>query len=194
MYQAWTSRRPHFLHGLVAGRCPSRPSGTQVGLVLDSHGCWRRWIIAARGRPVENVLGFATSAGGRDLAIAVEELNRLGYSCDVFVGDAKWFVPQSRPRLFIVGLLDPPEASRCLEYFYISTLMGLEVQTKQPESPATLPSPELTSYRSTEVREFIERIAPDDNRWWDAGRIKGFVDSLSSIQAARVNNIIQSGD
>lgn len=58
-------------------------------------------------RPVavllENVPAFATSKGGADLTAAIERLNDLGYSCDLIVGDARDFVPQSRQRLFIVG-------------------------------------------------------------------------------------------
>ena len=52
---------------------------------------------------LENVTGFATSREGRDLAAAIEQLNVLGYVCDVFTVDARWFMPQSRPRLFIAG-------------------------------------------------------------------------------------------
>ena len=85
-------------------------SGPESGMfwefarVLDEMGHRRPAAVL-----LENVLGFATSHGGRDLEKAILELNTLGYSCDLFLGDAKWFVPQSRPRLFIVGLKNPPE-------------------------------------------------------------------------------------
>jgi DNA (cytosine-5)-methyltransferase 1 len=52
---------------------------------------------------LENVPGFLTSHGGADFATAVAELAALGYWMDSFVVDARWFVPQSRPRLFLVG-------------------------------------------------------------------------------------------
>src|SRR2546428_6161005 len=48
---------------------------------------------------LENVVGFATSRNGKDLASAIERLNDIGYVCDIFTLDARWFVPQSRPRL-----------------------------------------------------------------------------------------------
>jgi DNA (cytosine-5)-methyltransferase 1 len=52
---------------------------------------------------LENVPGFLTSHGGEDFATAIDELAALGYWVDSFVIDARWFVPQSRPRLFLVG-------------------------------------------------------------------------------------------
>ena len=52
---------------------------------------------------LENVPGFLTSHGGADFATAVAEISRLGYWLDAFVIDATWFVPQSRPRLFLAG-------------------------------------------------------------------------------------------
>src|SRR5664280_2113069 len=56
---------------------------------------------------LENVPSFATSNHGADLRQAIASLNDLGYSCDLMIVDARRFVPQSRPRLFIVGAMDP---------------------------------------------------------------------------------------
>ena len=57
---------------------------------------------------LENVVGLATSHGGEDLRAAIAELNSLGYSVDMLTLDARRFVPQSRPRLFLVGAMEPP--------------------------------------------------------------------------------------
>ena len=54
---------------------------------------------------LENVAGFLTSHGGRDLQAALLALNRLGYAVDPMIIDASRFVPQSRVRLFVVGSL-----------------------------------------------------------------------------------------
>jgi DNA (cytosine-5)-methyltransferase 1 len=56
---------------------------------------------------LENVPGFLTSHGGADFKSALTALNNLGYSVDAFQIDAARFVPQSRPRLFVVGKLSP---------------------------------------------------------------------------------------
>lgn len=52
---------------------------------------------------LENVTGFLTSRKGEDFRRAVYELAELGYWIDAIVLDAKWFVPQSRPRTFVFG-------------------------------------------------------------------------------------------
>ena len=55
---------------------------------------------------LENVTGFITSQGGKDFEAAVRALAELGYWIDAFVLDAKYFVPQSRPRVFVIGIYD----------------------------------------------------------------------------------------
>ena len=66
---------------------------------------------------LENVPGFLNSHGGADFAEAVQQLAQLGYWLDCFQLDARWFVPQSRPRLFLIGYHQslvhlPPLAAR----------------------------------------------------------------------------------
>jgi len=67
--------------------------------VLDNMGLRRPPMVM-----VENVTGFLSSHNGRDFREALEALNALGYSVDTFIIDAANFVPQSRKRLFIIGL------------------------------------------------------------------------------------------
>ncbi|MBD2195251.1 MULTISPECIES: DNA cytosine methyltransferase [Calothrix] len=65
--------------------------------------------VASVGKPpiilIENVEGFLTSGSGEDLIIALKALNNLGYTVDILLIDAAYFVPQSRVRLFIIGNL-----------------------------------------------------------------------------------------
>ena len=60
---------------------------------------------------LENVTGFLTSHRGSDFREALLALNALGYSVDAFVINAAHFVPQSRERLFVVGLLNASDLS-----------------------------------------------------------------------------------
>jgi DNA (cytosine-5)-methyltransferase 1 len=55
---------------------------------------------------LENVPGFISSHGGEDFADVARALAKLGYWLDAFILNAKDFVPQSRPRVFIVGVQD----------------------------------------------------------------------------------------
>jgi DNA (cytosine-5)-methyltransferase 1 len=53
---------------------------------------------------MENVCGLLTSHGGEDFAAICCALAQAGYRTGALVVDAELFVPQSRPRLFIIGL------------------------------------------------------------------------------------------
>lgn len=54
---------------------------------------------------IENVEGLLNFRYGKDLTFVLKALNNLGYSVDIFLIDAAYFVPQSRVRLFIFGNL-----------------------------------------------------------------------------------------
>lgn len=60
---------------------------------------------------LENVQGFITSKDGRDFEAAARTLAELGYWIDAFLVDAKYFLPQSRPRVFVIGMQAPENLS-----------------------------------------------------------------------------------
>ena len=60
---------------------------------------------------LENVCGAITSHGGKDFAAIGAALAGEGYRFGAMVMDAGLFVPQSRPRLFIVAVLRFPARS-----------------------------------------------------------------------------------
>lgn len=53
---------------------------------------------------LENVYGMLTSHGGKDFAAIASALSGEGYRFGAMVIDARHFLPQSRPRLFIVAV------------------------------------------------------------------------------------------
>jgi DNA (cytosine-5)-methyltransferase 1 len=53
---------------------------------------------------LENVEGLLTSNNGNDLRAVLTELNKFGYRVDLLRINALHFVPQSRVRIFIVGV------------------------------------------------------------------------------------------
>jgi DNA (cytosine-5)-methyltransferase 1 len=54
---------------------------------------------------LENVAGLLTSNNCQDIKAVLEALCDFGYAVDVLLIDASHFVPQSRVRLFIIGVL-----------------------------------------------------------------------------------------
>jgi DNA (cytosine-5)-methyltransferase 1 len=143
---------------------------------------------------LENVAGLATSRGGRDLAAAVRAFNGLGYSVDVLAIDARRFVPQSRPRLFLVAAQDPPAPSEkprpsVLRPEWLRRVFAdPSLRTHQALLPAP-PAP-LTSGFTV----LAENLADGDPRWWSDGRVAAFRDSLSPIQRQRVAALEDSRD
>jgi DNA (cytosine-5)-methyltransferase 1 len=53
---------------------------------------------------LENVPGLLTCSGGADFAALCRTLDEGGYRVGALEIDARWFVPQSRPRLFVTAL------------------------------------------------------------------------------------------
>ena len=65
---------------------------------LDGQGRGPRIIV------IENVVGLLTSAGGRDFARVCEAMVEAGYRVGALEMDAAHWLPQSRPRLFVVAM------------------------------------------------------------------------------------------
>lgn len=55
---------------------------------------------------LENVCGTLTSHGGKDFAAICSTFVKAGYYFGAVIVDAVRFVPQSRPRLFVIGVRD----------------------------------------------------------------------------------------
>lgn len=147
--------------------------------ILDEMGERRPRVVA-----IENVVGFATSHGGDDITAAIAELNRLDYSVDVLTLDARRFVPQSRPRMFLVGAQDAPEdvvdPNSELRPDWLQAPFGdPSLKTHRASLPA--PPRPLTSGLST----VVER----SGAWWDSARTAAFVSSLSNLQAQRLDEL-----
>ncbi|MEU8158782.1 DNA cytosine methyltransferase [Micromonospora parva] len=173
-------------------------AGNRRGLVGDQSGMfWHfaRVLEQMQGRPrprvvlLENVHGFATSHGGKDLTEALERLSELGYSLDVLAIDAKHFVPQSRPRMFIVGIMpaDLPKNAHVgvPEISDVRPAWVTAIHKKHYEAFKMhyLDLPALPQGPS-DLNAVIDREVPE-SAWWDDRRVKAFVDSLSDGQRIR---------
>jgi DNA (cytosine-5)-methyltransferase 1 len=104
-------------------------AGAREGLKGQNSSAFWGFVSLLKGmkarRPplvlIENVTGFLTSHGGRDFEDAMLALNDLGYAVDPFILDAAWWVPQSRQRLFVVGMrMAPSEADVIEDRFFES--------------------------------------------------------------------------
>jgi len=147
--------------------------------VLEEMNCRRPPIVL-----IENVPGFLSSRRGLDFAEALLALNGIGYSVDAFVLDAADFVPQSRQRLFVVGIQEPQvrRSMRLVPAFAESPvrpkLLG-DFMFSHPEIKwrvRNLPAPPTTKSSLTDILDDLPPGAPE---WWSMQRAKYLLDQMS---------------
>jgi DNA (cytosine-5)-methyltransferase 1 len=118
---------------------------------------------------LENVTGLLTSHGGQDIRTILESLNNLGYSCDLLLLDAVHFLPQSRPRIFIVGIQN--RIHRNLE-FADHPCRPKSIRNAIRANPQInwqfLPLPILPESRSCTLADCLET---GDLRWFNAAEL-----------------------
>lgn len=137
---------------------------------------------------LENVIGLASSHEREDLRAAVKEFNALGYSVDAITLDARRFVPQSRPRLFIIGVKNPingGEQDTCLRPDWLSWLH------KDPELKTfMMPLPKAPDLLHHGFTDEIEIIPDNDTRWWSANKVALFRESMATMQRERLEQFV----
>jgi DNA (cytosine-5)-methyltransferase 1 len=170
-------------------------AGNRAGLAGRESGLFWEFVRvlremgkrAPRALLIENVPGFATSNGGDDLDAAVAALNRLDYSCDLLVLDARRFITQSRLRLFIVGskipIPDPfPLTADDLRPDWLCKFAQRRGSLRLHGVSLPLPPREADS----KLQQILEELPSDSGVWWDRARLRAFLQSLSPLQAARL--------
>jgi len=132
---------------------------------------------------LENVTAFVTSQSGRDISSAIRSLNGLGYSVDVLNIDARRFVPQSRPRLFLIGSRYPVKDSSDespLRPAWLSSIY--EDPTLRTHKLRLPPPPPLMN---DGLESYLEEVEESDDRWWSVERVDALIASLSDLQLER---------
>ena len=142
---------------------------------------------------VENVTSFVSSRQGRDLRAAIAELNSLEYVCDVVAVDARWFRPQSRPRLFIIGTrrrLAGPGAGKAnpLRPGPVASFLRAHRDLALQELPVPIPR-----RADSRLRDVVERLDSADKRWWRSDRMAKFLESLSPRHRHRLDELRLKG-
>lgn len=180
-------------------------AGARAGLAgARSSAFWGFWrlirALDAEGRApraivIENVCGLLTSAGGADFRALAEALAADGWRYGALEIDAAYWLPQSRPRLFVVATREPP-----------GDLAG-----PGPDGPfhgrgvraafEALPEPLKARWlwwrlpapprRNTDLAALLE---PDEAvTWFDAGRTARLLEMMSPLQRARLDAALTAG-
>jgi DNA (cytosine-5)-methyltransferase 1 len=143
--------------------------------ILDRMGPRRPTFVL-----LENVTALVSSHGGRDLRLCLDRLAGAGYAVDTMAVDARHFVPQSRPRLFIVGVradadvpphrpaedVGPPTATRPERL--------VEFIRANPDLPWRLAHlPDLPT-PDARLEDLLEDLPEGDGAWWSDARVERF--------------------
>jgi DNA (cytosine-5)-methyltransferase 1 len=177
-------------------------AGTGAGLSGERSGTfypfWEAMTaLAKEGRApaiiaLENVCGALTSHGGKDFEAICRTYAKAGYRAGAMVINADLFLPQSRPRLFVVGVRAdvaiPPDllAPGPLEPFHTPALR--RAVDKLPDGLRadflwwSLPPPKP---RALALRDVIEE-APESVPWHTPTETRTLLAMMSPVNAAKV--------
>lgn len=145
---------------------------------------------------LENVPGFLTSDNGCDFRDACLALNGLGYSVDAFIVDALRFVPQSRQRLFLIGIHGPhARAGHVAEQlsFYgecrPNPLAGFILKYEHEIRWAVRPLPPLPQ-NALRLADILEDLPPDSPYWWNKERADYLLNQMSERHRATAARMV----
>lgn len=175
--------------------------------------------MSPRALMIENVTGFLSSNGGRDFGTAVRAMNDLGYRVDAVQVTAEHFTPQSRHRLFLLGVredltelvMTTPEAITVEEWARAvaanSTLRPSKIQRlmlRREEAkvqPSLLEEGEepkelnwgLINFPAPPRREedFLDVVDWQETSWWSAERTERALREMVPLHREKVRKMAE---
>ncbi len=148
---------------------------------------------------LENVPGFLTSHKGADFKEALLALNRLGYSVDTIMLNAANFVPQSRQRLFVFGLLDD-----CLKvhesigtpHFWgeVRPKALFDFISRHPEIQWSIHDFPAPGSRKTTLEVILEDLPENSSVWWSPERAAYLLNQMSPRHRAIADQMITKSE
>ena len=181
-------------------------AGNGAGLNGSRSGAfWPFWslisqVIAEGRKPraivLENVCGLLNSHGGADFAALCETVGSAGYWVGAIVADAKDFLPQSRPRLFLIALdidMAPPgriQSPYAVDHWHPKRLR--KAQAQLPESSRARWmwfTPPVPAVRNLALSDLIES-QPSDVRWHTDAETAKLLAMMSPVNRAKVDLVV----
>lgn len=169
------------------------------------HLFWR--LVRSLGRDgrapkviaLENVCGAITSNGGRDLAVIGKSLAQAGYRFGFLVVNADLFVPQSRARLFVIGvradmavdpgLLTPAPTAPFHSPALCRAVAALPAPTRSAMVWWKLPTP---LHRVRTLAEIVEEDSAVAG-WGTSAQTSRLLALMSPLHLARLDTAKRSG-
>ena len=185
-------------------------AGSRAGLKGSRSGTfWSFWSLmeglsAARRAPrlivLENVYGLLTSNGGKDFAELGKAITELGYQFGAVLMDAVHFVPQSRPRLFVVAVAsDAVVPSNLIRQdpsalWHPRALVEAKFKLSKPVQDRwvwwNMPAPPI---RETVFADLIED-APSGVQWHTKEETQALLDMMTLVNLEKVRAAKKTGE
>jgi DNA (cytosine-5)-methyltransferase 1 len=180
-------------------------AGARQGLAGSrSSAFWGFWRLIeqldAEGRApnmigVENVLGLLTSHAGADFAALCAALAERGYAFGALEIDAASFLPQSRPRLFVLATRELPGDLAAAGPGPFHTLAVRKAFERLPAGLKARwiwwPVPE-PSRRNASLADVL---APDEEaEWLSPARTERLVSLMAEVHRRKLDRALEAGD
>lgn len=179
-------------------------AGARGGLQASRSGAfWGFWRLiqaldaAGRAPPViivENVAGLLSSGGGADFAALCQAMVAAGYRVGALEMDAALWLPQSRPRLFIVAMrgVAGPTVPAPVAPFHSRRLVAAQARLPRAVRAAwvwwALATPER---RKLDLNAVLEPDGAVD--WFDADRTEALLALCAPLHRTRLDRATAAG-
>lgn len=184
-------------------------AGLGAGLAGERSGAfWPFWNLMQKLRVeernprlivLENVTGLLTAHDGQDFKAVIRAFSIGGYRVGAFVLDAKDFLPQSRPRLFVVGIRDDQPVPGHLTVAaplsswhpaaLVRTVAALSDDIKARWIWWNLPVP---ASRKLSLADLVE-TPPRGVDWHSDAETQRLLDQMSPLHRTRVESAVKIG-
>jgi len=154
---------------------------------------------------LENVTGLFTGNGGKDFNEVCLAASELGFYLDAFIIDAKHFIPQSRPRLFILGMIEEILPSSMIRHWETSWWEQIQTRSEynSPRLATAMKNLRLpTGWIAFDLpplppvkRNLASVIDLDNNQeWWDDEAVRKHLEMTSDLHRQRITKMMDSGN
>jgi DNA (cytosine-5)-methyltransferase 1 len=145
---------------------------------------------------LENVCGLLTSREGDDFRNLCQQVSNAGYRFGAVTVDASHFVPQSRPRLFVIGIredLEVEAADHPLSEWHSARLQEAASVLSEPLKMRwiwlKLPPPPLRNQRLADLLQDDDEVS----NWHSDDYTKKLCSMMSEANRRKLNMALASG-